>query len=105
MAFGLVAEAAAAASAGNVGYLAFHSGGVKLLLCDMSDVALLMVLHYAADRQRQNLGARCFDTNDYAGKSVISIATYLEKLTTHISEDLRFEIVIDGHCHPSDLLE
>ena len=105
MAFELVVEAAAAASAGNVGYLAFRSGGVKLLLCDMSDVALLMVLHYEADRQRQNRGARCFDTNGYAGKSVISIVTYLENLTNHISEDLRFEIVIVDHCPLSDPLE
>lgn len=76
MAFGLVAEAAAAAaSAENVGYLAFHSGGVKPLLCIMPAVALLTVLQYEADRQRQNLGARCFDTNCYAGKSDLSIAT------------------------------
>lgn len=68
MAFGLVAEAAVAVSAENVGYLAFHSGGVELLLCNMCDVARLTVLHYEADRQRQNLGARCFDMNGYAEK-------------------------------------
>ena len=70
-----MAEAAAAASAENVGYLAFHSGGVKPLLCKMTAVALLTVPHYEADRQRQNLGARCFDTNGCAGKSDLSIST------------------------------
>ena len=66
MAFGLAAEAAVAASAENVGYLVSHSGGVKRLLCNRADVALLPVLRYEADRQRQNLGAKYFGTNGYA---------------------------------------
>ena len=104
-AFGLAAEAAAAASAENVGCLASHSGGVKVLLCNRARVALLPVLRYEADRQRQNRGAKYFDTNGYAGRSDLSIAIYLEKPTTHISEDLRSEIVIDGHCPRSGPLE